>query len=184
MPSIDINPIVRRQTPESRFTHFEQSWEVLIALVTEHFGRRQPGYRDGVVLVPVPPEGFWSSVVTLEAGDRLGGTYEPRVPGEEPRKETHVLGKQKSLAAAVDIVLYHHDVLAENNEHSGEAEWEIVSVNGRPTLDAMPMSPGTLMANHFQISGGTATHMNNAEFMKALRESFLYWRDKALCGGE
>lgn len=184
MPTIDLNPIVYRQTAESRFTHYEGGWGPLVQLVLEHFEEQRPGYRDGVVLVPVPPEGFWSSVVTLEAGDRLEGVYEPRVPGEEPRKETHVVGKRKSPAAAVDIVLYRHDVLAENNEHSGDAEWEIVSINGRPTHDEMPMHTATLMANHFQISGGTATHMNDAEFVAALKKSFLYWRDKALCAGE
>lgn len=40
------------------------------------------------------------------------------------------------------------------------------------------MSPGILMANHFQISGGTATHMTREQFEAALRRSFLYWRDK------
>ncbi len=84
----------------------------------------------------------------------------------------------KSLARRVDVVLYRHDVLAENNEQSSDAEWEIVSVNGLPTEDEAPMSPGTLMANHFQISGGTATHMTSEQFEAALRRSFLYWRDK------
>jgi hypothetical protein len=184
MPTIAINPFVHRQTAESRFTHYEHGWDQIVELVRKNFENQEPGYRDGVVLVSVPPEGFWSSVVTLSDGDRLEGAYEPRTAGEEPRKETHVVGKSKSPAAAVDIVLYRHDVLVETNEHSGDAEWEVISINGRPTLDEMPMSPGTLMANHFQISGGTATHMNDAEFVAALKKSFLYWRDKSLCSGK
>lgn len=183
MPRIDINPIVRRQTPQSRFTHYARGWDELVELVEAHWEAQTPGYREGVVLVAVPPEGFWSSVVPLVSGDRLEGIYEPRVPGEEPRMEIHVVGKSKSPAVAVDIVLYRHDVLAENDEHSGDADWEIVSINGRPSEEEMPMMPGTLMANHFQISGGTATHMDDAQFVAALKKSFLYWRDKSLCAG-
>ena len=179
IPTIAVSAFVRRQTAASAYTHFEGEWSEVLERVRAGFHRAKPGYRDGVVLVPVPPEGFYTGIVQLVAGDRLVGRYVPRHPGEEPRKETFVVRSEgKSPAKRVDVVLYRHDVLAEDNEQSSDAEWEIISVNGLPTDDEAHMSPGTLMANHFQISGGTATHLTPEQFEAALKESFLYWRDK------
>jgi hypothetical protein len=180
MPSIVISPFAHRQTPESKFSHFTGSWETLLGLVQEHFSEATPGYRSGVLLIPSPPEGFWSSTVILEEGDQLAGVFERRAPGEEPRKSIHVVGRGKQPAGAVDIVLYRHDVLLEGNEQSCDADWEVIAVLARCSAEPEPMSPGTLMANHFQISGGTATNMDDSEFVGALKKSFLYWGNKAL----
>lgn len=185
--SIAVSEFVRRQTLNSRFSHYEKDWLELLGIVQAHFRDAKTGYRDGVVLVPVPPENFRCGVVQLQEGDVLVGTYEARQEGEEPRKQVGVpaeglvkQGRVKTKAVSVDIVLYRHDVLAENDERSSEAEWEIISINASPTEGEMPMHPGTLMANHFQLSGGTATNMSNDEFVEALRKSVLYWKDKSM----
>jgi hypothetical protein len=180
MPTIAINPFVRRQTPASRFSHFDGSEEELLRRVHEHFYDAAPGYRDGVVLVPVEPDGFWSSTVKLEPGDRLVGAFESRAPGEEPRKETYVAGRSKQPAVAVDVVLYRGDVLRLNNEESSDADWEVIALVARLSTEPEPMNPSTLMANHFEISGGTPTLLSDSEFVAQLRTSFLSWRDKAL----
>ena len=141
----------------------------------------KPGYRDGVLLVPVGPQGFHAAVVDLEEGDEFGGVYEPRQPGEEPRCQIFVK-KDKQPAESVEIVLYRHDVLAENNERSTDADWEIISINAS-TLPAgyeVPMRVGTMLANHFQVSGGTATGWSDEELVAKLREAFMFWKDKAL----
>lgn len=171
---------MRRQTKDSPFSYWKHTDEELLALVQQHFDRATPGYRDGVVLVSVPFYGFYSNVVQMKEGDIILGIYKPRKEGEEPRKQTFVVGSTKLPARRVDIVLYRHDVLAENNEHSSDAEWEIISVNAEPGDDGAPapMKPGTLMANYFQESGGTATGMTPEEFVKALAESRAYWNDK------
>jgi len=82
----------------------------------------------------------------------------------------------------VDVVLYRKDVLAENKENTTDAEWEIVSINASPEEGELPIMPDTLIANHFQLSGGTATNMSDSEFVEALKKSVLYWKDKALVG--
>lgn len=201
MPTIGINDFVRRQACDSEYTHFddgttslnpgEEEWEKVAALAETYFDRAKPGYRDGVVLVPVPPEGFWTGVVRLKEGDRLVGEYRARRPGEEPRKTLRVhrparrypgrtaieAGKQRCVA--VDVVLYRRDVLEEGCEECTGADWDIVSVNGRITEEDQPIHPDTLIANHFELDGGTATGMTPGEFEKALRESVMYWKDKA-----
>lgn len=173
-----------RQTKESQFSHWEFPNEQLVELVVANFHNRKPGYREGVILVPVAPEGFFAGVVTLEPGTLLIGKYEARKEGEEPRKSTFAVGGRKVPAKSVDVVLYHHDVLAENNEQSGDTEWEIISVNASPTLGEMPIAPGALIANHLQLSGGTATNMTDEQFVAKLRESLAFWKDKALAAPE
>jgi hypothetical protein len=186
-PTIGINDFVRRQTAESEFTHFEATFEVVANLAREFFNEAKPGYKDGVCLVPVPPEGFYTGVVELTEGDVLVGKYRARRPGEEPRKAVHAAregawaeGRSKSPAVAVDVVLYRKDVLAENGENTTDCDWEIVSINGRITVEDQPSHPDTLIANHFGLSGGTLTGMSPEEFEAALRESVLYWKNKAM----
>jgi hypothetical protein len=191
MSILGINNFVRRQTSDSEFTHFdggsqpldlgEDGWSRVMDLVAQHVDQGRRGYRDGVVLVPVPPDGFHTGLVVLQEGDRLVGEYKARRPGEEPRKAVRAAGegRTKSPCVAVDIVLYRKDVLAENSEATTDCDWEIVSVNGRITEDPAPIEPMTLIANHFQLDGGTATNMTPEQFEAALRESVLYWKDKA-----
>ncbi len=227
--TVKINELVKRQTKDSKFTHFEGSWRDLEILAERWFPIAKPGYRDGVLLVPLRGElakRFFCGVVKLQQGDKLVGTYDSRQEGEEPRKSLvlakskytqaeveqatwalkllekgeyntegpnaernleeyrailkDVQRKSKSQCEAVDIILYSHKTLKENNENSTEAEWEIVSVNGRTTLEDMPIHPDTLIANHFQLDGGTSTKMTPQEFEAALKISTLYWKDKTL----
>ena len=43
-----------------------------------------------------------------------------------------------------------------------------------------PVLSMTLLHNHFESDGGTATDMTVQELEAALRRSMNYWRDKAL----
>ena len=191
-PTIGVSDFVRRQTIGSEFTHFDddskslndgdEEWDKVAQLAQEHFHRAKPGYRDGVCLVPVPPEGFHTGVVELREGDKLAGEYRGRRPGEEPRKSVRVVreGGRKARCVAVDVVLYRRDVLEEGNEETTGADWDIVSVNGRLTEAEQPIEPDTLIANHFQLDGGTATGMSPEAFESALRESVMYWKNKGI----
>jgi hypothetical protein len=184
MVSIAVSEFVKRQTPESRFSHFEGEELDLIILVQHNWDKRKPGYRDGVTLVPVPSKHFYSGIVQLKAGDKFAGVYEARQEGEDPRKSTWVVGGKKIPAKQVDIILYRHDVLAENDEQSAETDWEIISINASPTEEEVPIPMGALIANHLELSGGTATKMTDAEFVTQLRKTVLWWGDKAMAGGD
>jgi len=207
MTTIGVNSFVTRQTADSEFTHFEGDggFERVGELVLEHFSMAKAGYRDGVVLVPVPPDGFYCGVVTLKEGDRLVGRYEARREGEEPRQEVRVVrarvfrpgpkgmepsweipaeGAGKEPCLHVDVVLYRRDVLESNGEECTGCDWDIVSINGRTTDEEAPIAPMTLIANHFELDGGTATGMTPEKFEAKLRESVLYWKDKALLASE
>ena len=183
---ITVNPFVRRQTAESSFSHFAGDMDRLPELVRCRWENARPGYREGVVLVPVGTTDFFSGVIVLEEGAKLTGSFEARRDGEAPRKEFRALSslERKIAAQSVEIVLYRSDVLAEGGDNSLEPStenWEIISINASPTEGEMPIAPMTLMHNHFGSDGGTATNMTDAEFVQALREGFKFWANKALC---
>ena len=172
-----------RQTEDSPLTHWEISNTRLVELATAELesGRTKAGYRDGVVLVSVDPAGFKTGIVELNDGDQLVGEYKSRREGEAARISIYVAGdKGKQPAKMVEVVLYRHDVLAENNENETDSEWEIVSVNGHPTPEPAPIAPNTLMHNHFGSDGGSNTNMTAEEFEAAMKESFEYWKNKGM----
>jgi hypothetical protein len=201
MTRVAINSFVRRQTPESPYSDWSWTDEQLLRLVDSNLDYGVPGYRDGVLIVPVAPYGFRTGLVTLQEGDELVGRYEARRPGEEPRKSVYARRVKETLhstsdecdvwleesrdklpAHAVEIILYRHDVLAEDGDAETDADWEIISVNARMTLGEAPIAPMTLMHNHFGSDGGTATNMTPEEFEAAMRQSFEFWKDKAMLG--
>ena len=173
---IGISELVRRQTQASRFSYFDGSWEELVALVEQHFDRAQPGCRDGVVLVPVPVEGFCSGVVRITPETVLKATFAARREGEEPYVQVVAVGGEKLPAMAVDIVLYKRDVLGD--EATTDAEWEIVSINARPTEEPEPLTPTAMMRNMLELPGGTPATYTAQQFAEALR----YWSQHAMCG--
>ena len=194
---ICVNSFVKRQTADSRFTHIEYNgndeWGCIKDLVKDNLVDAKSGYREGVVLVPVPCEGeyhqFFSGVCLLENGDRLCGEFSSRRDGEYPRKqvsvENHARSGGKLPAKSVDIVLYASSVLAEDGSNELKPEhgnWEIISVNGNPFDGEMPIAPMTLMHNHFGSDGGTDTNLTDGEFVEMLRQSFEFWKDKAMIG--
>ena len=188
--SIHLNSFCsNRQTEESTLTHWEVSNTRLIELAEAEVeaGRTRAGYRDGVVLVSIDPAGFYTGVVELQDGDKLTGEFKSRREGETPRISINVdrnghspLKLQKQQAKLVEVVLYSHEVLAEGNENETDADYEIVSVNGHPTDELAPIAPETLMHNHFGSDGGTDTGMTAEEFEEAMKESFNYWKNKAM----
>lgn len=178
MPTFAIT-LASRQTPNSSFSHWEILDDELIDRVSKAMHAAKQGYREGVLEVPIDPQGLYSSVIELLDGDQLVGAYESRKPGEDPRKSIRTPGcRGKSEAVAVDVILYRHDVLGK--DASSDADWEIISVNARVTMDPEPIHPDTLIANHFGLDGGTPTNMDSAQFEAALRVSVLYWKNRAM----
>ena len=181
---IIVSDFVMRQTPDSRFSHYEGPWKDIARHAEEHFEKGITGYRDGVVLVPVLPKGYYSGIAQLHEGTSLTGGFESRREGEAPRKFVTSVGATKLPAKHVDIVLYSSTVLAEDGDNHLPPEagnWEIISVNASPTKDSPPIDPMVLMHNHFGSAGGTATGLSDEDFIVMLRESFYFWKDKAMC---
>jgi len=142
---------------------------------------------DNVLKVKLPAAEYLSGVVTLKPNDKLVGTFKARREGELARQVTRVYrpgnGEAiKDQAESVFAILYHRHKLEENNEATTSADWEIVSLNAYPTkVDDDPITVGTLLANHFELHGGSATDLaDSVELVNWLRASVMFWQDKAI----
>jgi hypothetical protein len=184
--NISTNNFVYRQHSTSRFSHFDGTPEEVIELVKENWDSQEPGYRDGVVLVSVPVDRFYSGVVELEEGQPLFGSFVPRKKDEDPEKVIVTGSRDKLKAGHVQVVVYKTSVLAEDDDNclpnDDPDNWEIVSINASPTDGPLPITPSALMRNHFGGAGGTATNMTSEEFVSTLKEAWECWKSKAMCG--
>lgn len=138
----------------------------------------KPGYRDGVVLVRVPAEGFFSGLVRLQPGDSLQAEFKARREGEDPFVNVRAL-KAPQPAGHVEIVLYSHAVLAEDNEASDDdpEAWEVISVNAQPAPGDVPMDPMTMARNMLGLAGGTKAEFSAEQFA----QSVLFWSQHVMC---
>lgn len=178
MFKIIVSPFCKDRDQSSCDVPLESKLPEILA----NFDQAKPGYRDGVVLVPIGVDGFRARMVVLKQGVKFQGVYQSRFGDELPRKEIRALpGSMAAPVLAVSAILYSREALLENNEGSDlSADWEVVAFQARLSEGEQPMPPETLMANHFQDEGGTATGMSPAEFEAALKESYFFWRDKVL----
>lgn len=182
MSLIKCSEFVKRQTAESGYSHFDGDWyllEELVRYVVTYFPQSiRPGYRDGVILVDVPHYKFYSSIVEIDEKTKLEVNYAPRVPGEDSFIRIAAVGK-KQPAQYVTIVLYRHDVLAEDNDRSTDAEWEIIAIKARTSIEEEPMDPYTMARNFLHLKGGTKGDFTAEQFAK----SIIYWNNHVMCIG-
>jgi uncharacterized protein DUF3228 len=176
---------VKRQTPESGYSHFEGAWALLEKIVEAQMLSPEmvrSGYKDGVVLVDLGPRFsplFRSAIVELAEESRLTANYAPRRIGEDPFIRISAKAK-KQVAKHASVVLYRHDVLAENNERETEAEWEIVAIKARVTEEEEPMDPYTMARNFLHLKGGTKGDFTAQQFA----ESIVYWNNHCMTTGK
>ncbi len=132
------------------------------------------------MLVSVPAAGFFSGVVEVTDETQVRATFTARRPGEDPFIDVVAIGAEKLPAEHVDLVLYRRDVLLEDGADSvgTDCEWELVSINARPTPEPEPMSPMAMARNFLELPGGTKADYTAEEFARAI----LYWSCRAMVG--
>lgn len=168
---IACSDFVKRQIPGSSFSYSEVfSFEEIEKMTTEAYekGLIVPGYRDGVVLVSLPPFGFVSGIVSLEGAMLIQSRYEARKEGELPYLQTSSVGTRLK-AEQVDVVLYRRDVLLEDNDISvQDADWEIISINVAP-LGGAPMHPYVMCRNQLHLPGGTQGYYSSEQWAASVK---------------
>jgi hypothetical protein len=173
---------VKRQTSESGFSHFSGSWRELELMVEDRLKYNfaiRPGYKDGVILVDLPGHLFETAIVKLNEKSKLSSSYAQRREGEDPFIRVAVTA-HKQTAKYASVVLYRHDVLAENNEQDTDAEWEIVAIKARVSEEEEPMEPYTMARNFLHLKGGTKGDFSAEEFAK----SIVYWNNHCMTVGK
>jgi hypothetical protein len=176
---------VKRQTPESGYSHYQGTWEQLekltAGIINFNPAQTRAGYRDGVMIVDFihTASRFRSAVVDLDCQSELTASYSPRRFGEGPFIRVSAKAK-KQPAKHASVVLYRHDVLAENNERETDAEWEIVAIKARTSEEEEPMDPYTMARNFLHLPGGTKGDFTAQQFA----ESIVYWNNHCMTTGK
>ena len=172
--NIGLNTFAERHTAESKYSHFEGSPEELIALVQANFENKKQGYTDGVWEIPVPAEKFRSGVCKITEDTELRATFAARRKGEDPYVQLTAIGGEKMPAKAASIIVYSKETLGD--DATTDQDFEIVSINARPTEEPEPMTPMAMARNLLEGKGGTkATYT-----AEQLANSIVYWNNHVM----
>lgn len=177
-----MNSFVRRQVKSSGKTYSTLSFEEIATYAENHLkkGNFKLGYRDGVIHVSVEENlisNFICPYIKLTDDSQLTATMTRRRPEEEAYIQIRALNGDALTAGSVDLILYHHDVLAETNEQESTGGWELIAFHAIPEgIDNMPMGPITMMRNQLQLDGGTKGEYNPSEWA----ESVNFWQKYAV----
>ena len=171
-----------RHVKGSGNSYFDHTWDYPICLVQDNWSRRYPGQGETCltrkIVVPVQPEGFFTSLAPLSVGMPVRASVVTRQDGEDPYVETFIstedadrLGIEAYKAEYVNIVLYSQEALKENGGSvscpEDPADWEIVAVLAS-RYEKEPMPPLTMARNHLCKPGGTCSNYTALEFAEAI----------------
>lgn len=173
---ISCNPFVWRQTPESRFSHYEpasgnreDTFTELEALVAAYFDDPDhskniaPDGKVRAVTIPVTDERagrFFSGIVKVDETTTLKTVFAVRQGTSEkeaPYMQTVAVGGKKLPARHVEIIVYNKAKLTDNERMYTpdgadepvyvESEWQIVSINASPLDTPAPPTPQAMARN-------------------------------------
>lgn len=186
-PTFAVNPFVRRQTKESDFSYFDGSFETVLKIADAYWGNAIQGYREGVMLVRVPSEGFMAAEIEIPSDTfgypKVWAKNETRREGEDPRVSIRA-DADKQPAKSTYLVFYANQVLAEDGDNSSDEDYELISINGsdveRDADFRPPLDPFVLLHNHFGSTGGTQTNMDDGQLLEELKNGVTYFRTRGL----
>ena len=179
---VAVNEFVKRQVEGSGKTYARS---MSFDYIAKHSGEQMlnkcfsEGYRDGVRIVHADRSvinDFVCPYVELDENTQLVSKLVRRSVREDFYIQTRAVNGKVTKTGKVDLIIYRHDVLKENNENSTDAEWELISINAIPQgLDSIPMGPITMMRNQFDLIGGTKAVYASEEWAESVR----FWQKYA-----
>lgn len=182
MENVAVNDFVRRQVKGSGKTY---SPDLSFEDVTEHAetqmaaGEFKEGYREGVRIVSGSKEiaeKFICPFTKIDEQTELVSKVVKRRPDEEMYIQVRAVNAEPISTGKVEFILYHHDVLAENDEQTTDSDWELISIHALPEgVDKLPMGPVTMMRNQLELPGGTKAHYSSAQWAASVR----FWQQYA-----
>jgi len=182
MEKVAVNDFVRRQIKGSGKTYSTTlSFEDVArdAQIQMGNGKFEEGYRDGVRIIKGSDEfanQFVCPFVKIDENTELISSVVSRQEGEEPYIQTRAKNGKPLNAGRVEYILYRHNVLAENDEQSTDADWELISIHAIPEgVENLPMGPVTMMRNQLELKGGTKAHYSSEEWADAVK----FWQEYA-----
>jgi hypothetical protein len=181
--TVSVNDFVCRQTKDSMKSYTKNLSFDEIAIHAQSqlaCGNYKQGYRDGVIIVQVEDKllhHFICPFVKITNETKLNAILVRRRPEETPYIQIRALNGTPLKTGSVDLILYRHDVLAETNEQTSDADWELISFHAIPEgVDDMPMGPITMMRNQLQLTGGTKAYYESDYWAKSVK----FWQEYAI----
>ena len=182
MEKVAVNDFVKRQIKGSGKTYSNTlSFEQIAVDAQQQMQASNflEGYRKGVRIVKGSKEYarcFICPYVKIDANTELVSKMVTRQKGEIPYIQTRAKSGTPLKAAYIEYILYRHDVLLENNEHSTNIDWELISIHAIPEgFEKMPMGSITMMRNQLELPGGTKAKYSSEEWA----ESVKFWQQIA-----
>ena len=182
METVAVNDFVCRQVKGSGKTYSSKvSFEEVARDAKQQMdqGHFKTGYREGVRIVQGSEnftEQFECPFVKIDENTKLISSIVRRQKGEALYIQTRAKNGTPLKAGRVEYILYQHDVLAENDEQSTDADWELISIHAIPEgMERLPMGPVTMMRNQLELKGGTKAHYSSEEWAEAVR----FWQNYA-----
>ena len=176
---VAVNKFVKRQNKFSGKTYSEElSFDFFAKhaeqkIIDEDF---KQGYRPEVIIVKLDKKYVDKVIcpyVRITKNTKLSAQFVKRRENEEPYIQVRALNGKLIKAGYVELILYHHDILYENDENTTDAEWELISINAVPMgVEFMPMGPITMMRNQLELIGGTKAKYSSDEWA----ESVQFWQ--------
>ena len=181
--NVKASSFVKRQIKGSGKTYTDTiSFDQIASIAEENLNNNnyKEGYRDGVIIITLDKEissEFICPLVKINENTDLMAKMIKRREDEEPYIQIRALNGNPLKAGSVDIILYHHDVLAETNEQESTEGWELIAFHAIPNgMKNMPMGPITMMRNQLQLEGGTKGEYSSGEWA----ESVNFWQKYAV----
>ena len=182
MGKVAVNNFVRRQVKGSGKTYSESlSFEKIAGDAEKQMenGSFIEGYRDGVRIVVGSDHltnEFFCPFVKVDRNTELISKVVSRQDGEDPYIQIRAKSGTLVKTDRVEYILYHHDVLSENNEQSTEKDWELISIHAIPEgVNKLPIGPVTMMRNQLELKGGTKAHYSSDDWADAVK----FWQEYA-----
>ena len=173
---VAINEFVRRQTMFSGKTYSEElSFEFFAQHAEQKIINKQfrEGYRPEVRIVKLDKKYVKKVIcpyVKISKNTKLSAQIVKRRENEEPYIQIRALNGKLIKAGQVELILYHHDILHENDENTTDADWELISINALPEgISSMPMGPITMMRNQLELIGGTKAKYSSGEWASSVQ---------------
>jgi len=173
---VAINNFVRRQTKDSGKTYSKElSFDFFVKHAEEKMNNNDftDGYRDGVRIVNLDSKyvkKVFCPYVKITNETELIAKQVTRRPGEEPYTQVRASNGTPLKAGSVKLILYSHEVLADNQENTTVADWELISINALPEgVEKMPIGPITMMRNQLNLEGGTKASYTSEEWAESVR---------------
>jgi hypothetical protein len=161
MKKIGVNKSALRHTAKSNYSHFDGTWDELTQIVEENFDKHYPGIKTGSIIVPVPPDKFFSVIRKVDEKSKF------IITPKSSSISVKILGDEIQADYA-EIVLHSRETLGADASDEF-CEWEIVTIRA---ADQKPPPFPLALAVEAQTDGTMFT-------VEQYMESILYWSTHA-----